>query len=51
VRVIGRTEALESANLEIQNLLQTKNRFVNQVAHDLRTPLTPIKILLPSLAS
>ena len=38
---------LEKANRKIKGLLDTKTRFINQVAHDLRTPLTPMSILLP----
>lgn len=48
-KVHERTASLEHANKEIKSLLVTKTRFVNQIAHDLRTPLTPIKILLPLL--
>jgi len=40
---------LEYANKEIFNTLQQKTVFVSQAAHDLRTPLTPIMILLPLL--
>lgn len=42
---------LESANREITNILKTKTEFVNRVAHDLRTPLAPILILVPLIKS
>ncbi len=35
---------------EVEQLLTQKNRFVNQLAHDLRTPLTPLVALLPQAA-
>src|SRR3990167_7074389 len=35
---------LENANREIINILKAKTEFMNRVAHDLRTPLTPILI-------
>ena len=35
------------ANKQIVSLLKTKTDFMNQVAHDLRTPLMPIITLLP----
>ena len=38
---------LETANKEILNLLKIKTDFMNQAAHDLRTPLTPIMTLIP----
>jgi signal transduction histidine kinase len=34
---------------EIRNLLLQKDHFINQVAHDLRTPLTPLVALIPLL--
>jgi signal transduction histidine kinase/ABC-type amino acid transport substrate-binding protein len=45
-QVRTRTRALKKANNDVQNLLHQKTQFLNQVAHDLRTPLTPIRILL-----
>lgn len=34
---------------EIKKLLQQKDNFINQLGHDLRTPLTPMFALLPLL--
>lgn len=45
-KVNQRTKDLENANKNIKRLLKTKTEFLNQVAHDLRTPLTPISLLL-----
>ncbi|MFW5871903.1 MAG: ATP-binding protein, partial [bacterium] len=41
-----RTKELEKVNKKVSKVLKSKTEFLNQVAHDLRTPLTPIKILL-----
>ncbi len=46
-KVKKRTADLQKARDKIQHLLDVKTQFVNQVAHDLRTPLTPIMVLLP----
>ena len=35
---------------EVEQLLTQKNQFVNQLGHDLKTPLTPLVALLPRLA-
>ena len=35
--------------LQIENLIEQKDEFINQLSHDLRTPLTPIMVLLPIL--
>ncbi|PIE90405.1 MAG: hypothetical protein CR997_06345 [Acidobacteria bacterium] len=32
---------------EVNKLLNQKNRFINQLGHDLKTPLTPMTALLP----
>lgn len=40
---------VESRTEEIQRLLQQKEAFVNQLGHDLKTPLTPMVALLPKL--
>ena len=34
---------------EIENLLREKDEFINQLGHDLKTPLTPLVSLLPIL--
>jgi PAS domain S-box-containing protein len=49
-KVAKRTAELENANIEVKKLLQAKTQFVNQISHDLRTPLTPVTTLLPLLA-
>ena len=46
-KVAERTSDLVKANEDIKKLLVVKDQFVNQVSHDLRTPLTPIMTLLP----
>ncbi len=46
-KVSERTSDLVKANEDINKLLVVKDQFVNQVSHDLRTPLTPIMTLLP----
>ncbi len=45
--VSRRTKQLEDANREVRRLLKLKTDFINQLSHDLRTPLTPILTLLP----
>lgn len=46
-KVSRRTKQLEGANREVRRLLKLKTDFINQLSHDLRTPLTPILTLLP----
>ncbi len=46
-----KTAGLELSKDHIKKLLESKSRFMNQVAHDLRTPLTPIVTLLPIIKS
>lgn len=40
-------EELAKSNEKITELYDAKSYFLNQVAHDLRTPLTPISTLIP----
>jgi len=42
-------DRVEKRTQEISALLDQKNRFVNQLGHDLKTPLTPLVALLPLL--
>ncbi|MFH0862571.1 MAG: CBS domain-containing protein [Candidatus Altiarchaeota archaeon] len=48
-RVVERTKQLEVEKNRVQELLDTKTQFVNQLSHDLRTPLTPLISILPDL--
>ena len=38
---------VEQRTVEIKKLLKQKDDFINQLGHDLKTPLTPITTLLP----
>ncbi len=38
---------VEERTEEVKNLLKQKNDFINQLGHDLKTPLTPLITLLP----
>lgn len=49
VKVKARTNQLTKANKQINALLERKNEFINELAHDLRTPLVPITYLIESL--
>lgn len=42
-------EKIEERTQEVQNLLNQKNDFIIQVGHDLKTPLSPLLMLLPVL--
>ncbi len=42
---------VEQRTFEIKQLLRQKDAFVNQLSHDLKTPLTPLVALLPMIAS
>jgi signal transduction histidine kinase len=44
-------ERVEQRTSEIKQLLGQKDAFVNQLSHDLKTPLTPLVALLPMLAN
>ncbi|MFP4354870.1 MAG: response regulator [Phycisphaerae bacterium] len=38
---------IEQRTREVRQLLEQKDKFVNQLGHDLKTPLTPLVALLP----
>lgn len=38
---------IKARTAEIERLLKQKDEFINQLGHDLKTPLTPLTILLP----
>ena len=42
-KVQERTQQLEQALTEVQNISKTKSEFISAVSHELRTPLTSIK--------
>lgn len=42
---------VEQRTSEIKQLLRQKDMFVNQLSHDLKTPLTPLVALLPIVAN
>ncbi len=46
-KVKKRTKEVEEEKNKVQELLNTKILFINQLSHDLRTPLTPLTTLLP----
>lgn len=48
-RVRERTRDLEESKEQVEQLLIQKDQFIYQIAHDLRTPLTPIVAMLPLL--
>ncbi|MBN2881147.1 PAS domain S-box protein [Candidatus Woesearchaeota archaeon] len=50
-KVEERTKKLTAANEKVQKLFNLRSQFVNQVAHDLRTPMTPILGLIPLIRS
>ncbi len=41
---------VKSRTIQIQNLLQQKDEFINQLGHDLKNPLNPLINLLPIIA-
>ena len=45
-RVADRTRVLSEANVRLQDLDRLKDQFISNVSHDLRTPLTSIKLYL-----
>ncbi len=44
-------ERVEQRTEKINRLLRQKDAFVNQLSHDLKTPLTPLVALLPRVAN
>ena len=40
---------LEQANEEILELMKARTEFISRAAHDLRTPITPIMLLIPTI--
>ncbi len=44
-------ERVEQRTEKINRLLRQKDAFVNQLSHDLKTPLTPLVALLPMVAN
>ncbi len=46
-KVVDRTKELEEEKEHVELLLEQKNQFVNQLSHDLRTPISPMLTLLP----
>lgn len=48
-RVADRTRELSEANVRLQDLDRLKDQFISNVSHDLRTPLTSIKLYLDLL--
>lgn len=43
----GLERKIQERTSEIEKLVKQKDDFINQLSHDLKTPLTPIMILLP----
>ena len=57
LQVVERTAEVKALSAEVlernqmvEQLLKQKDQFINQLAHDLRTPLTPVIALLPELS-
>lgn len=46
---VGLEQKVKERTAEVNNLLQQKDEFINQLSHDLRTPLTPLMNLIPLL--
>jgi len=43
----GLERKIQDRTSEIEKLVKQKDEFINQLSHDLKTPLTPIMILMP----
>ncbi len=43
----GLERKIQERTSEIEKLIKQKDEFINQLSHDLKTPLTPIMILMP----
>jgi PAS domain S-box-containing protein len=43
----GLERKIQERTSEIEKLVKQKDEFINQLSHDLKTPLTPIMILMP----
>ena len=44
-----RNYELQQANKEILSLMEARTEFISKAAHDLRTPITPILVLIPTI--
>ncbi|MFW6121029.1 MAG: PAS domain S-box protein, partial [Petrotogales bacterium] len=42
-------EKVKERTVEVEKLLKQKDEFINQLSHDLRSPLTPLTALLPAI--
>lgn len=49
MEVDKRTKELQKANTKVSKMLAKRTEFMNQVAHDLKTPLTPIKLIVKKI--
>ncbi|MFW5747008.1 MAG: ATP-binding protein, partial [Nanoarchaeota archaeon] len=49
LKVAERTRQLSEQKEKVSHLLALKTAFVNQLSHDLRTPLSPLNVLLPMM--
>lgn len=52
-QLLGMNQSLEDKvrhrTAEVEKLLKQKDQFINQLGHDLKTPLTPLVALLPAV--